>query len=131
MRNFLRAQLAIAALLATLALASMTDRNTSSPGSNLVNKLTQMIFCLTATTTYTPGTGGGSAFTVTPPFLLRLMTAQGSNTSNGTGALGHWLHGRRQHDGQPGVREPLRWHTGQQQRRLLDCWRRLDRGGGG
>lgn len=67
-----------------MASANMTDRNTSSPGSNLVNKLLQMIFCLTATTTYTPGTGGGSAFTITPPFFLRLMTTQGSNTSNGT-----------------------------------------------
>ncbi len=63
-------------------MANMTDRNGS--GNNLVNKLMQAIYCLTATTTYTPGAGGGSAFTVTPPFKLRLMTAQGSNTSNGT-----------------------------------------------
>ena len=34
--------------------------------------------------TVSPGTGGGSAFTVTPPFKLRLMTAQGSDTANGT-----------------------------------------------
>jgi hypothetical protein len=61
---------------------SMTDRNAS--GNNLVYKLQQAIYCLTATTTYTPGAGGGSAFTVTPPFSLRLMQAQGSNTSNGT-----------------------------------------------
>jgi hypothetical protein len=61
---------------------NMTDRNTS--GNNLVNKLMQAIYCLTATTTYTPGAGGGSAFTVTPPFFLRLMSAQGSNTANGT-----------------------------------------------
>lgn len=60
----------------------MTDQNGS--GNNLVNKLMQAIYCLTATTTYTPGAGGGSAFTVTPPFFLRLMTAQGSNASNGT-----------------------------------------------
>lgn len=65
-------------------MASMTDRNAS--GNNLVNKLVQAIYCLTATTTYTPGTGGGSAFTITPPFLLALMTAQGSNTGNGTEA---------------------------------------------
>jgi hypothetical protein len=61
---------------------SMTDQNVS--GNNLVNKLMQALYCLTATTTYTPGAGGGSAFAVTPPFLLRLMTAQGSNTANGT-----------------------------------------------
>jgi hypothetical protein len=61
---------------------SMTDQNAS--GNNLVNKLMQAIYCLTATTTYTPGAGGGSAFAVTPPFFLRLMTAQGSNTANGT-----------------------------------------------
>ena len=63
-------------------MASMTDRNGS--GNNLVSKLMQAIYCLTATTTYTPGAGGGSAFTVTPPFFLRLMTTQGSNTGNGT-----------------------------------------------
>lgn len=61
---------------------NMTDRNTG--GNNLVNKLLQAIYCLTATTTYTPGAGGGSAFAVTPPFFLRLETAQGSNTANGT-----------------------------------------------
>jgi hypothetical protein len=61
---------------------SMTDQNAS--GNNLVNKLMQAIYCLTATTTYTPGAGGGSAFAVTPPFFLRLMTAQGSTTANGT-----------------------------------------------
>jgi hypothetical protein len=60
----------------------MTDRNTG--GNNLVNKLVQAVYCLTATTTYTPGAGGGSAFTITPPFFLRLMSAQGSNTANGT-----------------------------------------------
>ncbi len=77
--------------------ANMTDRDTSSPGSNLVNKLLQMIFCLTATATYTPGTGGGSAFTVTPPFFLRLMTANGSpiNTALGTelSATGYTANG--------------------------------------
>ena len=51
---------------------NMTDRNVS--GNNLVNKLMQAIYCLTATTTYTPGAGGGSAFAVTPPFFWRLMT---------------------------------------------------------
>lgn len=65
-------------------MASMTDRNTS--GNNLVNWLVQAIYCLTATTTYTPGSGGGSAKTITPPFLLALMVAQGSDTANGTEA---------------------------------------------
>lgn len=62
--------------------ANMTDRNTG--GNNLVNWILQAIFCLTATTTYTPGAGGGSAKTVTPPFLLLLMGTAGSNTANGT-----------------------------------------------
>lgn len=65
-----------------MASANMTDRNTG--GNNLVNWLLQAIYCLTATTTYTPGTGGGSAKTVTPPFLLALMGTAGSNTANGT-----------------------------------------------
>lgn len=60
----------------------MTDRNTG--GNNLVNWLMQAIYCLTATTTYTPGAGGGSAKIVTPPFKLRLMGTAGSNTGNGT-----------------------------------------------
>lgn len=63
---------------------NMTDRNIS--GNNLVNWMLQAFFCLSATTTYTPGTGGGSAKTVTPPFLIALMTATGSNTANGTEA---------------------------------------------
>jgi hypothetical protein len=49
-----------------------------------VNTLMQALFTSSAAFTVTPGTGGGSAFTVTPPFHLRLMTAQGSNSSNGT-----------------------------------------------
>lgn len=67
----------------------MTDRNTS--GNNLVNWIMQAIYCLTATTTYTPGTGGGSAKTITPPFLIALMTAQSGNgdTANGTEASGN------------------------------------------
>lgn len=67
-------------------MANMTDR-AASPGQNLVNRLLQSIFCLTATNTITPGTGGGSAFTVTPPFLLKLMTANASpinSATNGT-----------------------------------------------
>jgi hypothetical protein len=58
-------------------MASMTDQNR-------VNTLLQALFTSSAAFTITPGTGGGSAFAVTPPFHLRLMTAQGSNTSNGT-----------------------------------------------
>jgi hypothetical protein len=42
------------------------------------------MFTSSTTFTVTPGTSGGSAFTFTPPYKLRLMTAQGSNTSNGT-----------------------------------------------
>lgn len=64
--------------------ANMTDRNTG--GNNFTNWALQAFFCLTATTTYTPGTGGGSAKTITPPFLLALMTTAGSNTANGTEA---------------------------------------------
>lgn len=63
---------------------NMTDRNTS--GNNFVNWILQAFFCLSATTTYTPGTGGGSAKTVTVPFLVALMTAVGSNVANGTEA---------------------------------------------
>jgi hypothetical protein len=51
-----------------------------------VNAILQALFTSSATFTITPGTGGGSAFAVTPPYHLRLMTAQGSNTSNGTEA---------------------------------------------
>jgi hypothetical protein len=56
---------------------AMTDQNR-------VNQIIQALFTSSATFTITPGSGGGSAFTVTPPFHLRLMTAQGSNTVNGT-----------------------------------------------
>lgn len=55
----------------------MTDQNR-------VNVLLQALFTASTTATFTPGTGGGSAFIMTPPFKLRLMSAQGSNTSNGT-----------------------------------------------
>ena len=58
-------------------MASMTDQNR-------VNQLIQALFTSSVAFTITPGTGGGSAFTVTPPFHLRLMTAQGSNSGNGT-----------------------------------------------
>ena len=68
-------------------MANMTDRNTG--GNNLVNKLMQALYSSSTTFTITPGTSGGSAFTVTPPFKLRLMTAAGSNTANGTEAAGN------------------------------------------
>jgi len=58
-------------------MAAMTDQNR-------VNALLQALFTSSAAFTITPGTGGGSAFTCTPPFRLRLMTAQGTNSSNGT-----------------------------------------------
>src|SRR6185437_11260936 len=68
-------------------MANMTDRNTG--GSNLVNKLMQALYSSSTSFTITPGTSGGSAFTITPPFKLRLMTATGSNTANGTEASGN------------------------------------------
>ena len=61
-------------------MANMSDQ------VNVVNKLLQAYFTSSTTFTITPGTSGGSAFTITPPFKLRLMTAGGSNTSNGTEA---------------------------------------------
>lgn len=60
-------------------MTSMTDQNR-------VNALLQALYTSSTFFTISPGTGGGSAFTVTPPFHLRLMTTQGSNTSNGTEA---------------------------------------------
>ena len=68
-------------------MANLTDRNTG--GNNLVNKLMQALYSSSTSFTITPGTSGGSAFTVTPPFNLRLMTATGSNTANGTQASGN------------------------------------------
>ena len=67
-------------------MANMTDRNTG--GCNLGNKLLQALYSSSTTFTITPGTSGGSAFTITPPFKLRLITTQGSNTSNGTELTG-------------------------------------------
>jgi hypothetical protein len=60
-------------------MANMTDQNR-------VNAIMQALFTSSTTFTITPGTGGGSAFLITPPFHLRLMTTQGSNTANGTEA---------------------------------------------
>jgi hypothetical protein len=70
-------------------MAAMTDQTR-------VNAIIQALFTSSVAFTITPGTGGGSAFAVTPPFHLRLMTAQGSNTSNGTeltGASGYTAGG--------------------------------------
>jgi hypothetical protein len=53
-----------------------------------VNAIMQALFTSSTTFTITPGTGGGSAFIITPPYKLRLMNAQGSNTSNGTEITG-------------------------------------------
>ena len=60
-------------------MANMTDRNR-------VQWLLQALFTASATATFTPGTGGGSALVLTPPYKLRLMSANGSpiNTANGT-----------------------------------------------
>ena len=62
-------------------MANMTDQTR-------VNAIIQALFTSSTTFTITPGTSGGSAFTMTPPLKLRLMTAQGTNTSNGTEATG-------------------------------------------
>lgn len=50
----------------------------------LVNKILSALFTSSATFTITPGTGGGSAFTVTPPFRLHLYSTTGTETSTGT-----------------------------------------------
>ena len=61
-------------------MANMSDQ------ANVVNKLLQAYFSSSTTFTITPGTSGGSAFTITPPHKLRLMTATGTNTAAGTEA---------------------------------------------
>lgn len=53
-----------------------------------VNWFLQAVFTASVTATFTPGTGGGSALIISPPYHLRLMTAAGSNTSNGTELAG-------------------------------------------
>jgi hypothetical protein len=62
-------------------MANMTDQNR-------VNALLTALFSITGTgaTTITPASGGGSAFSATAPYFLRLMTTQGSNVSNGVEA---------------------------------------------
>jgi hypothetical protein len=59
----------------------MTDQNR-------VNWLLQALFTASSTATFTPGTGGGSALVISPPYHLRLMTTAGSNTVNGTELAG-------------------------------------------
>jgi hypothetical protein len=51
-----------------------------------VNAIIQALFTSSTTFTITPGTSGGSAFSMTPPLHLRLMTATGTNTAGGTEA---------------------------------------------
>lgn len=58
-------------------MANMTERLRA-------DALLQAVLTSSTSFTITPGTGGGSAFTVTPPFKLRLMSTAGSNTANGT-----------------------------------------------
>ena len=50
----------------------------------LVDKLLSALFTSSATFTITPGTGGGSAFTITPPFHLHLFSTTGTETATGT-----------------------------------------------
>jgi hypothetical protein len=50
----------------------------------LVNKLLSALFTSSSTFTITPGTGGGSAFTITPPFRLHLFSTTGTETATGT-----------------------------------------------
>jgi hypothetical protein len=57
--------------------SGMTDQT-------LVNKLLSALFTSSTSFTVTPGTGGGSAFTVTPPYHLRLYSTTGSETASGT-----------------------------------------------
>jgi hypothetical protein len=57
-------------------MASMSDQT-------WVNMLLTNFFKTTTSTTITAGTGGTS-WTITLPYHLRLMSAQGSNTSDGT-----------------------------------------------
>jgi hypothetical protein len=57
-------------------MAGMTDQT-------LVNTLLTNLYKTSTATTFTPGTGG-TAFSVTLPFRLHLMTAVGSETAAGT-----------------------------------------------
>jgi hypothetical protein len=50
----------------------------------LVNKLLSALYTSSTTFTITPGTGGGSAFTVTPPMRLHLYSTTGTESATGT-----------------------------------------------
>jgi hypothetical protein len=54
----------------------------------LVDKLLTMFTLNTTAFTITPGTGGGSAFTFTPPLHLRLFATTGSEATTGTEQTG-------------------------------------------
>jgi hypothetical protein len=56
---------------------AMTDRNR-------VQSIVQALWTSTSPVTLTAGTGGGSGVTATPPYHLRLLSAAGSDTANGT-----------------------------------------------
>lgn len=70
-------------------MANMTDQTR-------VNWMLQAFFTASTTATFTPGTSGGSALVLSPPYHLRLMqTMGGSNTTNNTelAAGGGYLQG--------------------------------------
>jgi hypothetical protein len=58
--------------------------STNPTDQTFVGKLLTAIFVSSTAFTITPGTGGGSAFTITPQFYIKLISPLGSNTSNGT-----------------------------------------------
>jgi hypothetical protein len=58
-------------------MANMTERVRA-------DAVMQAFLTSSTATTLTPGTGGGSAMTITPPLKLRLMSTAGSNTAAGT-----------------------------------------------
>jgi hypothetical protein len=58
-------------------MAGMTDLT-------LVGKIMQALWSSSTTFTITPGTSGGSAFTITPPLRLHLFTAVGTEAASGT-----------------------------------------------
>jgi hypothetical protein len=72
MRRWLRVQLALGAVVLCMALANMSDR------TNVVAPTMDFWFH-----------GSAAPTTPTQPYKLRLMTAVGSNTSNGTEASGN------------------------------------------
>lgn len=58
-------------------MANMTDQAR-------VNWILTAFFTPSATATFTPASGGGSAMVITPPYKLRLMSAAGTNVTPGT-----------------------------------------------